>query len=100
MSTPSAVPTTPRSGIRAITRPSATVVTAARRRPKMEASEVAKTNEAPFEAGDLVRLKSGGPKMTVTAVSGGSIVVSWFPYGTKQMEQTAVHPSALEKVPR
>lgn len=32
----------------------------------------------PFVPGDVVRLKSGGPKMTVCTIQGGSVDVRWF----------------------
>jgi uncharacterized protein YodC (DUF2158 family) len=31
-----------------------------------------------YEVGDVVRLKSGGPKMTVTEVNRPNVVCSWF----------------------
>lgn len=53
-----------------------------------------------FNTGDVVQLKSGGPKMTVVKVddfeSGSLIVVcSWF-VGTKK-ETASFPPDALEK---
>lgn len=32
----------------------------------------------PFQIGATVRLKSGGPRMTVTAILGGHIETQWF----------------------
>jgi uncharacterized protein YodC (DUF2158 family) len=55
-----------------------------------------------FKAGDIVQLKSGGPKMTVTQVGPDPIVgsirvwCSWF-VATKSMKEMFV-PAALEKV--
>jgi len=31
-----------------------------------------------FKIGDVVQLKSGGPRMTITAISGDAVSVSWF----------------------
>lgn len=32
----------------------------------------------PFQIGATVRLKSGGPRMTVTAIHGGHVEAQWF----------------------
>jgi uncharacterized protein YodC (DUF2158 family) len=42
-------------------------------------------SNASFKPGDTVRLKSGGPVMTVTAVDGDTILCDWFD-GTKKSE--------------
>ena len=36
-----------------------------------------------FKEGDVVRLKSGGPNMTVNGVQGDAIEVTWFEDGKK-----------------
>lgn len=59
---------------------------------------------AKFKAGDVVRLKSGGPKMTVDTVDtvdaeetiAGYVYCKWF-YGTKKYEGE-FSPDALELV--
>lgn len=38
-----------------------------------------------FQAGDVVRLKSGGPLMTITEVNGNVITCIWF-IGDKEVE--------------
>jgi uncharacterized protein YodC (DUF2158 family) len=38
----------------------------------------------PFKPGDTVRLNSGGPVMTVTAVEGDWVVCDWFDGSTKR----------------
>jgi uncharacterized protein YodC (DUF2158 family) len=54
-----------------------------------------------FKAGDVVRLKSGGPKMTVTKVGNNgfghpTVWVSWF--GEKNKEEGSTFtPDSLEK---
>lgn len=35
-------------------------------------------DEREFDVGDVVRLKSGGPPMTVEAIEGGAARVVWF----------------------
>ena len=56
----------------------------------------------PFKAGDVVQLKSGGPKMTVTQVGERAMTLEptvwcvWF-IGTKKIEDT-FSPEALEIV--
>jgi uncharacterized protein YodC (DUF2158 family) len=43
----------------------------------------------PFKPGDTVRLNSGGPAMTVTAVEGDLVVCDWFD-GSKKCEHKFV----------
>ena len=53
----------------------------------------------PFKAGDLVRLKSGGPKMTVTSTrrDDGNVAVTWFPTEQERNAAQAVFlPETLE----
>jgi uncharacterized protein YodC (DUF2158 family) len=47
-----------------------------------------------FSKGDIVQLKSGGPKMTVSEVDSYGVVVKWFA-GSK-MESARVEPEALQ----
>ena len=49
-----------------------------------------------FKKGDIVQLKSGGPKMTIEddAAYGGNVNVCWFA-GSK-METKSVDPEALK----
>ena len=51
-----------------------------------------------IQIGDLVKLKSGGPKMTVTAIAGNreNCVCAWFDGAT--MREGNFHPGALTKV--
>ena len=42
---------------------------------------------APFKPGDTVRLKSGGPAMTVKAIEGDWVSCDWFE-GSKKHEDT------------
>ena len=41
----------------------------------------------PIHVGDIVQLKSGGPRMTVTRVQGSNVTSAWFD-GTQQREGT------------
>ncbi len=51
-----------------------------------------------FKVGDIVQLKSGGPKMTVVQVSSASVLyASWFA-GAKN-ERASFHPDALILAP-
>ncbi|MCO5152566.1 MULTISPECIES: YodC family protein [unclassified Shinella] len=48
-----------------------------------------------FKVGDIVQLKSGGPKMTVVQINSSTIIsCSWFA-GAKH-ERGAFHPDALQ----
>jgi len=57
-----------------------------------------------FELGEVVRLKSGGPKMTVTSLDEGSlgsgpeVWCEWFDDKTK-VQSGGFAPTSLEKVP-
>lgn len=56
--------------------------------------------EAKINKGDVLRLKSGGPKMTVTNVGDGPlgsfVECAWFDQAGKKCEDT-FPPEALEK---
>jgi uncharacterized protein YodC (DUF2158 family) len=53
-----------------------------------------------FDIGDVVRLKSGSPKMTVAKLSTDKEKVEyqcqWFNFDTKKMEQAYFYPAMLE----
>lgn len=51
-----------------------------------------------FKSGDIVRLKSGGPDMTVTGLSYGEdeLICKWF--GGKKLENGQFPPESLEHV--
>lgn len=50
-----------------------------------------------FQIGDSVRLRSGGPLMTVTGVTdGGWLICTWFK--ERHVETSSFPPPALEKV--
>lgn len=51
-----------------------------------------------FEVGDIVYLKSGSPKMTVTDVSDTTqkVMVAWVIFHTSEMRVAAVSPGALK----
>ncbi|QFU22787.1 YodC family protein [Shewanella eurypsychrophilus] len=46
--------------------------------------------------GDIVRLKSGGPAMTVATTGGENILCSWFM--NNKLEEAVFAPQALEPV--
>jgi uncharacterized protein YodC (DUF2158 family) len=48
-----------------------------------------------FAVGDVVRLKSGGPKMTVEEVSPGGVNCSWF---EKERRTDRFNPAMLVRV--
>ena len=53
-----------------------------------------------FEIGDIVRLKSGGPSMTVksTGAGSGSLVdCEWFSVSDQKIHQHNFRPEALEQ---
>jgi uncharacterized protein YodC (DUF2158 family) len=50
-----------------------------------------------FKAGDVVRLKSGGPKMTVTGMDAEKVWVSWFD-DVKGEPKHAVFPKATVEI--
>jgi uncharacterized protein YodC (DUF2158 family) len=50
----------------------------------------------PFKVGDLVRLKSGGPKMTVNDVRGGPEGILCFWFAGEKLENARFEPDALE----
>jgi uncharacterized protein YodC (DUF2158 family) len=47
-----------------------------------------------FNRGDIVQLKSGGPKMTVSDIDGYGVTVKWF--AGNKMESARVDPEALQ----
>lgn len=50
-----------------------------------------------IKAGDVVRLKSGGPTMTVTgfnAMAANRVMVAWF--DDKELRTASIHSEALE----
>jgi uncharacterized protein YodC (DUF2158 family) len=53
---------------------------------------------ARFEVGDVVRLRSGGPKMTIQEVIeiGGNIRCQWFVQG--EVRTSVFHPRSLQKM--
>jgi uncharacterized protein YodC (DUF2158 family) len=53
---------------------------------------------AQFEVGDVVRLRSGGPKMTIQEVIqiGGNIRCQWFVQG--EVRHSVFHPRSLQKL--
>lgn len=50
-----------------------------------------------FKVGDIVQLKSGGPKMTITQISSPTVYTSWFA-GAKN-EKAYFHQDALQVAP-
>ena len=49
-----------------------------------------------FKPGDIVRLKSGGPKMTVDSVAGHNVWATWFVDAKR--EHARFHEDSLEPV--
>lgn len=66
----------------------------------METKTVSKTfNEyEDFNVGDIVRLKSGGPNMTIDNASSERIICVWFDEA-KTYHMRNLHQGAIEKVP-
>jgi len=60
---------------------------------------MAKASNEEFKAGDIVRLKSGGPDMTVSGLTytKDELVCKWF--GGKKLEEGHFPPQAIERVP-
>jgi uncharacterized protein YodC (DUF2158 family) len=49
-----------------------------------------------FKVGDMVKLKSGGPKMTVNSIlANGKLMCAWFD-GTNKPNKEQFHPDALK----
>lgn len=48
--------------------------------------------DEPLKAGDVVQLKSGGPRMTVKEVNGSEVVCVWF---AGEKRETAVFEDVL-----
>lgn len=46
------------------------------------------TEKASFKVGQVVRLNSGGPEMTVTDVKAGYVATAWFSTGDEIKEAT------------
>lgn len=56
-------------------------------------------NKSGFKSGDQVRLKSGGPDMTVSNVSDlGDVLIECHWFGGKKLEYGRFHPGELVKV--
>lgn len=53
-----------------------------------------------FQVGDVVRLKSGGPPMTVTEprTHSGNVAVNWFPSNEAKPEHSVFPGEALKAV--
>lgn len=51
-----------------------------------------------FNPGDIVMLKSGGPRMTVEGPSGDSLVCSWFDHKTKVLSRETFLEDTLRKI--
>ena len=49
-----------------------------------------------FRIGDIVRLNSGGPRMIVVDIDGGSIVAAW--YGLDFVKEAAFLPACIHHV--
>lgn len=61
---------------------------------EMEARDTGEQMDREFDVGDIVELKSGGPKMVVTFVFGGErneIDVSWFDDGEYKTARVPMH---------
>jgi len=66
----------------------------------METKTVSKTfnQYEDFAVGDVVRLRSGGPNMTVDGDSGSRIICTWFESGSNIWHSGDFHQATLEKV--
>jgi uncharacterized protein YodC (DUF2158 family) len=53
-----------------------------------------------FKAGDLVRLNSGGPLMTVLRSAGGYLECGWFDEDHRNYSEAAFTPESLTSVTR
>lgn len=51
-----------------------------------------------FNPGDIVMLKSGGPRMTVEGPSGDSLACSWFDHKTKVLSRETFLEDTLRKI--
>ena len=51
----------------------------------------------PFMAGEVVQLKSGGPKMTVENIAHGKVFCQWFDENNN-LQRNMFAPESLEKV--
>ncbi len=55
--------------------------------------------DCPFTAGEIVRLKSGGPKMTVAGVDMlGEVICQWFTRENRDLQRSTFPVASLEKV--
>lgn len=52
-----------------------------------------------FKIGDIVQLKSGGPKMTVTSVGERSVITAWFAGSKKEAGSFPFEAISLFKEP-
>jgi len=52
-----------------------------------------------FQVGDVVRLKSGGPAMTITYVGADEAACEWFDEKKNMPQQRDFHMAALNKIP-
>jgi len=52
--------------------------------------------EKEFQPGDIVRLKSGGPTMTITKVASDKKMVECFWFRSRQLERSAFVAESLE----
>ncbi len=54
-----------------------------------------------FKPGDVVQLKSGGPRMTVSSIREGRIICEWFTGSERasKREVAGFEPAVLVKVP-
>lgn len=56
-------------------------------------------SEEEIQVGDLVWLKSGGPRMTVSAVSGEIVMCVWFPNSSELKVQELTTRIVTKKLP-